>query len=91
MIEKNCNSTHQIKLSLIIIQMHVNYYLEFTFKELIIVYLITFKENAWMFSGLGCSSIGYGEAEELGPFFPQDSSQPKLKLNPYSWNNGWWI
>ncbi|KAG4988221.1 hypothetical protein JHK85_031204 [Glycine max] len=35
----------------------------------------------------GCSSIGYGEAEELGPFFPQDSSQPKLKLNPYSWNN----
>jgi len=42
-----------------------------------------------MFSGPGCSSIGYGEAEELGPFFPQDSSQPKLKLNPYSWNNGW--
>ncbi|KAH1238208.1 Serine carboxypeptidase-like 34 [Glycine max] len=34
-----------------------------------------------------CSSIGHGEAEELGPFFPQDSSQPKLKLNPYSWNN----
>ncbi|RZB51410.1 Serine carboxypeptidase-like 34 [Glycine soja] len=34
-----------------------------------------------------CSSIGYGEAEELGPLFPQDSSQPKLKLNPYSWNN----
>ena len=46
MIAKNCNSTHQIKLSLIIIQMHVNYNLEFTFKELIIVYLITFKENA---------------------------------------------
>ncbi|KAH1052637.1 hypothetical protein GYH30_022112 [Glycine max] len=40
-----------------------------------------------MFSGPGCSSIGYGEVEELGPFFPQDSSQPKLKLNPYSWNN----
>ncbi|KAG4957621.1 hypothetical protein JHK85_044001 [Glycine max] len=37
--------------------------------------------------GPGCSSIGYGEAEELGPFFPQDSRQPKLKLNPYSWNN----
>ncbi|KHN05459.1 Serine carboxypeptidase-like 34 [Glycine soja] len=37
--------------------------------------------------GPGCSSIGYGEAEELGPFFPQDSSTPKLKLNPYSWNN----
>ncbi|KAK7341303.1 hypothetical protein VNO80_24229 [Phaseolus coccineus] len=41
----------------------------------------------WLNGGPGCSSIGYGEAEELGPFFPQDSSQPKLKLNPYSWNN----
>ncbi|KAG4947262.1 hypothetical protein JHK87_043269 [Glycine soja] len=41
--------------------------------------------------GPGCSSIGYGEAEELGPFFPQDSRQPKLKLNPYSWNNGWQV
>ncbi|KAH1158409.1 hypothetical protein AAZX31_11G098200 [Glycine max] len=40
----------------------------------------------WLNGGPGCSSIGYGEAEELGPFFPQDSSQPKLKLNPYSWN-----
>jgi serine carboxypeptidase-like clade 2 len=39
-------------------------------------------------SGPGCSSIGYGEAEELGPFFPQNSTQPKLKLNPYSWNKG---
>jgi serine carboxypeptidase-like clade 2 len=36
--------------------------------------------------GPGCSSIGFGAAEELGPFFPQNSSQPKLKLNPYSWN-----
>ncbi|KAH1141261.1 hypothetical protein GYH30_032494 [Glycine max] len=41
----------------------------------------------WLNGGPGCSSIGYGEAEELGPFFPQDSSTPKLKLNPYSWNN----
>ncbi|KAG2398052.1 hypothetical protein LR48_Vigan08g190200 [Vigna angularis] len=41
----------------------------------------------WLNGGPGCSSIGYGEAEELGPFFPQDSFQPKLKLNPYSWNN----
>ncbi|XP_061362709.1 serine carboxypeptidase-like 34 [Gastrolobium bilobum] len=40
----------------------------------------------WLNGGPGCSSIGYGEAEELGPFFPQNSSQPKLKLNPYSWN-----
>lgn len=40
----------------------------------------------WLNGGPGCSSIGYGEAEELGPFFTQNSSQPKLKLNPYSWN-----
>ncbi|CAJ2679661.1 unnamed protein product [Trifolium pratense] len=40
----------------------------------------------WLNGGPGCSSIGYGEAEELGPFFPQNSTQPKLKLNPYSWN-----
>ncbi|KAJ7954553.1 Carboxypeptidase [Quillaja saponaria] len=40
----------------------------------------------WLNGGPGCSSIGYGETEELGPFFPQNSTQPKLKLNPYSWN-----
>ncbi|KAG2398051.1 Serine carboxypeptidase-like 34 [Vigna angularis] len=41
----------------------------------------------WLNGGPGCSSIGYGEAEELGPFFPQNSSQPQLTLNAYSWNN----
>ncbi|KAI4328624.1 hypothetical protein L6164_020960 [Bauhinia variegata] len=40
----------------------------------------------WLNGGPGCSSIGYGEAEELGPFFPQNSTEPKLKLNPYAWN-----
>ncbi|KAG5117444.1 hypothetical protein JHK84_043557 [Glycine max] len=44
-------------------------------------------QSTALICGPGCSSIGYGEAEELGPFFPQDSRQPKLKLNPYSWNN----
>ncbi|OAY37456.1 serine carboxypeptidase-like 34 isoform X3 [Manihot esculenta] len=39
----------------------------------------------WLNGGPGCSSIGYGEAEEIGPFFPQ-KRQPKLKINPYSWN-----
>ncbi|KAL6954241.1 Serine carboxypeptidase-like 34 [Sarracenia purpurea var. burkii] len=36
-------------------------------------------------SGPGCSSIGYGEAEELGPFFPQ-KDKVDLKFNKYTWN-----
>ncbi|XP_055806554.1 serine carboxypeptidase-like 34 isoform X2 [Solanum dulcamara] len=35
--------------------------------------------------GPGCSSIGYGEAEELGPFFTQ-KNKPELKFNKFSWN-----
>jgi len=38
-------------------------------------------------SGPGCSSIGYGEAEELGPFFPKIGGQ-ELQFNPHTWNNG---
>ncbi|GAB2275292.1 Serine carboxypeptidase-like 34 [Dionaea muscipula] len=40
----------------------------------------------WLNGGPGCSSIGYGAAEELGPFFPQKGSTPKLKFNKYTWN-----
>ncbi|GMI88425.1 serine carboxypeptidase-like 34 [Hibiscus trionum] len=39
----------------------------------------------WLNGGPGCSSIGYGEAEELGPFFPKKDQQT-LKLNPHTWN-----
>ncbi|KAI3941613.1 hypothetical protein MKX01_018203 [Papaver californicum] len=39
----------------------------------------------WLNGGPGCSSIGYGEAEELGPFLTQ-KGKPELKLNDYSWN-----
>lgn len=40
----------------------------------------------WLNGGPGCSSIGYGEAEELGPFFPLNTTKPTLKLNKFSWN-----
>ncbi|XP_022762465.1 serine carboxypeptidase-like 34 [Durio zibethinus] len=39
----------------------------------------------WLNGGPGCSSIGYGAAEELGPFFPQ-KDKTTLKLNPHRWN-----
>ncbi|XP_023513734.1 serine carboxypeptidase-like 34 [Cucurbita pepo subsp. pepo] len=41
----------------------------------------------WLNGGPGCSSVAYGAAEELGPFFPQKGDQPKLKFNPYTWNS----
>lgn len=37
--------------------------------------------------GPGCSSIGYGEAEEIGPFHIRPDGKT-LYLNPHSWNQG---
>ncbi|OIW19474.1 hypothetical protein TanjilG_09494 [Lupinus angustifolius] len=39
----------------------------------------------WFNGGPGCSSIAYGEAEEIGPFHIQPDGKT-LYLNPYSWN-----
>ncbi|PIN25107.1 Serine carboxypeptidases (lysosomal cathepsin A) [Handroanthus impetiginosus] len=39
----------------------------------------------WLNGGPGCSSIGYGQSEELGPFFPQ-KDKPELKYNNNTWN-----
>lgn len=39
----------------------------------------------WFNGGPGCSSIGYGEAEELGPFLVH-KGVPELRFNEYSWN-----
>ncbi|CAL5187035.1 unnamed protein product [Lathyrus oleraceus] len=39
----------------------------------------------WFNGGPGCSSIAYGEAEEIGPFHI-NSDGKTLYLNPYSWN-----
>lgn len=38
-------------------------------------------------SGPGCSSVGYGATQEIGPFLV-DFDGFGLKLNPYSWNKG---
>lgn len=39
----------------------------------------------WLNGGPGCSSIGYGEAEELGPFLTQ-KGKPELRFNNNTWN-----
>ncbi|XP_022158143.1 serine carboxypeptidase II-2 isoform X2 [Momordica charantia] len=39
----------------------------------------------WLNGGPGCSSIAYGEAEEIGPFHINADGK-FLYLNPYSWN-----
>lgn len=39
----------------------------------------------WLNGGPGCSSVAYGEAEELGPFHI-NSDGKTIFLNPYSWN-----
>jgi len=41
----------------------------------------------WLNGGPGCSSIAFGEAEEIGPFHI-NSDVKTLYLNPYSWNQG---
>lgn len=38
-------------------------------------------------SGPGCSSVGYGATQEIGPFIV-DTNGHGLKSNPYAWNKG---
>ncbi|KAG0496355.1 hypothetical protein HPP92_001046 [Vanilla planifolia] len=40
----------------------------------------------WLNGGPGCSSVGYGESEELGPFRINPDGRT-LFLNRYAWNN----
>ncbi|KAK4590061.1 hypothetical protein RGQ29_020577 [Quercus rubra] len=39
----------------------------------------------WLNGGPGCSSVGYGATQEIGPFL-LDTHGNGLKYNPYSWN-----
>ncbi|KAG0500817.1 hypothetical protein HPP92_000889, partial [Vanilla planifolia] len=41
----------------------------------------------WLNGGPGCSSVGFGESEELGPFRINPDGRT-LFLNRYAWNNG---
>eukprot|EP00253_Pinus_taeda_P031234 PITA_31234 len=48
------------------------------------------KENKplvlWLNGGPGCSSVGYGATQEIGPFLV-DPSGTTLSFNEYAWNN----
>ncbi|KAL0660105.1 hypothetical protein Bca4012_080690 [Brassica carinata] len=44
----------------------------------------------WLNGGPGCSSVGFGEAEEIGPFHIKSDGKT-LYLNQYSWNQGHYI
>ncbi|CAH9059863.1 unnamed protein product, partial [Cuscuta europaea] len=39
----------------------------------------------WLNGGPGCSSVGYGASQEIGPFLI-DGNGSGLAINPYSWN-----
>ncbi|XP_024963652.1 serine carboxypeptidase-like 31 [Cynara cardunculus var. scolymus] len=39
----------------------------------------------WLNGGPGCSSVGYGATQEIGPFIVGTDGN-SLQLNPYSWN-----
>ncbi|CAD6211842.1 unnamed protein product [Miscanthus lutarioriparius] len=39
----------------------------------------------WLNGGPGCSSIGFGQSQELGPFLVK-KDVTELELNPYAWN-----
>ncbi|KAM3403102.1 hypothetical protein ACQJBY_006701 [Aegilops geniculata] len=39
----------------------------------------------WLNGGPGCSSVGFGQAQELGPFLVK-KDVPELEINQYAWN-----
>ena len=56
----------------------------------VIIWLQTAKwvfKSCVVYLGPGCSSIAFGEAEEIGPFHINADGK-SVYLNPYSWNEG---
>lgn len=49
--------------------------------------MVDFGSSKNFVVGPGCSSIGLGLAEEVGPFHVNADGK-SLYLNPYSWNQG---
>ncbi|KAL5986962.1 Serine carboxypeptidase-like 31 [Asimina triloba] len=41
----------------------------------------------WLNGGPGCSSVGYGATQEIGPFIIESDGRG-LKFNPNAWNKG---
>ncbi|KAK6149890.1 hypothetical protein DH2020_017415 [Rehmannia glutinosa] len=44
----------------------------------------------WLNGGPGCSSVGYGATQEIGPFLV-DTDGRALKFNSFSWNTGKYV
>ena len=48
---------------------------------------LDFNHLCIVYIGPGCSSVGYGATQEIGPFLV-DANENGLKFNPYAWNKG---
>ncbi|RZS01795.1 hypothetical protein BHM03_00031727 [Ensete ventricosum] len=58
---------------------------------IVVSWLIGIASSSWRccvgVAGPGCSSVGFGEAQEIGPFLVR-KDVPELELNKYAWNKG---
>ncbi|GAU40311.1 hypothetical protein TSUD_64760, partial [Trifolium subterraneum] len=46
----------------------------------------------WLNGGPGCSSVGYGATQEIGPFLVDNNNDGQgLKFNNFSWNKGKYV
>lgn len=57
------------------------------FVNYIICRFIDYNQLYIVYIGPGCSSVGYGATQEIGPFLV-DTKENGLTFNPYAWNKG---